>query len=119
MDPSSASLIALTLEEEVRANRLPPGTVLHQEALAERFSVSRQPIRMAIEILRSTGIAVARPDRSVEIVGMSESALGELLGIRILLEREALVLALPRLCERDTLEAKQVQERLELEADPK
>ena len=116
MDPNA---IAGTIEEDVRADRLPAGTVLRQEELAERFAVSRQPVRLAIEILRASGIVIPRSDRSVEVAGVSARALGELLAVRLLVEREALALAIPRLGERDLLAARHLQERIEIEADPK
>ncbi len=96
----------------------PPGAILQQEALAERFAASRQPVRLALEILRANGLVVARRDRSLEVAGLSAEALRELMAIRRLVEREALTLALPASNERDLLEARQIQERIEIETDP-
>jgi len=119
MDPNSAAVITSRLREEIRLGRLPPGSILRQDALAERFGVSRQPIRLAIEVLRTSGLVTVRRDRSVEVVGISAQALRDLLGVRVLVEREALVLAIPHLTERDILEARQLQERIEIETDPR
>lgn len=110
--------IAQQIEAEIRSGALAPGAVLQQEALAERFAASRQPVRMALGLLRASGLVVARRDRSVEVAGLSAAALRDLMVVRRLVEREALTLALPNLRERDLLEARQVQERIEIEADP-
>jgi DNA-binding GntR family transcriptional regulator len=119
MDPSSGSEIARCLQEDIRLGRLPQGSILRQEALAERFGVSRQPIRLAIEALRTSGLVAVRRDRSVEVVGISADALRDLLSVRVLVEREALVLAMPHLTERDVLAARQLQERIEVETEPR
>lgn len=110
--------IAKLIEADIRSGALAPGAVLQQEALAERFSASRQPVRMALEILRANGMVVARRDRSVEVAGLSAEAVRELMAVRQLVEREALTLALPKLSERDLMEARQIQERIEIETDP-
>jgi len=119
MDPRSATEIVRHLEEDIRHGRLQAGLVLRQDALAERFGVSRQPVRMAIEILRASGVLTLRRDRSVEVVGTSEQTRRDLLAVRSLIEREALLLALPNLKERDLLKARHLQEEIEIENDPK
>ena len=119
MDPKVPSFIAASLEDDVRCGRLHPGSILRQEELAERFAVSRQPIRLAIEILRASGLVVDRRDRGIEVAGFPADRLRDLLAVRALVEREALALAVPRLSARDILEATQIQERIEIETDPK
>ena len=120
MDPTTAArTIGAQLEQDIRRGRLPAGAVLHQVQLAERFAVSRQPIRLAIEGLRAAGLVVARRDRSVEVSRVPAEAVAQLLAVRRLVEREAIALALPRLGPRDLLAARQIQERLEIETDAK
>jgi DNA-binding GntR family transcriptional regulator len=118
MDPNPTTLVADQLREDIRLGRLLPGTVLRQDALAERFGVSRQPVRLALQSLRASGLVAVRPDRSVEIVGLTREAVRELMQVRLVVEREALALAIPRRAERNVLEAKHLQARLEIEADP-
>jgi DNA-binding GntR family transcriptional regulator len=119
MDPNLATEIARRLEDDIRIGRLSAGSVLRQDVLAARFRVSRQPVRMAIEILRASGAVTLRRDRSVEVVETSTQARRDLLAIRKLLEREALVLAVPQLEEGNLLKARHVQEQIEIENDPK
>jgi DNA-binding GntR family transcriptional regulator len=119
MDPNSASAIAGNLQDDIRLRRLPPGSVLKQDDLAARFGVSRQPVRLALEILRSAGLVAARPDRSVEVVGLSAEAQGDLLDLRLLVERQALALAMAQMDRRNLLGARHLQDRIEIESDPK
>jgi DNA-binding GntR family transcriptional regulator len=118
MDPASPGAIAAHLQTDIRHGRLPAGSVLRQDELAERFGVSRQPVRLAIETLRSAGLVIARRDRSVEVAELSPRALDDLLALRRLVEREALAGAMSRIDPRNVLEARHLQERIEIETDP-
>jgi len=111
--------IADHIREDIRAGRLDAGATLQQEALAERFDVSRQPIRLAIESLRASGWVEPGRGRSVRVVEMSDQALRDLVEVRRLVERQALTLAILRRTDRDVLEATHLQERIEIETDPK
>jgi DNA-binding GntR family transcriptional regulator len=118
MDPNPAASVADRLREDIRTGRLPPGSILRQDALADRFGVSRQPVRLALEVLRASGLVTPRRDRSVEVVAMSAEALRDLVAVRLLAERQALVLSIRSRTESDVHEARYLQERLEREADP-
>jgi DNA-binding GntR family transcriptional regulator len=107
------------LAEDIRFGRLPPGMVLRQAELATRFGLSRQPIRLALQSLRESGLLRVRPDRSLEVADLSTEQLRDLVAVRLLIEREALRLALPKRQARDVLEATQIQQRQELESDPR
>ena len=98
---------------------LPAGAVLHQVQLAERFAVSRQPVRLALEGLLAAGLVVARRDRSVEVAGVPAETAAQLLAVRRLVEREALLQALPGLGPREVMAARHIQERIEIETEPK
>lgn len=119
MDPNSAGTVTDQLREDIRLGRLLPGTVLRQDALADRFGLSRQPIRLALQNLRAAGLVTVRSDRSVEITGLSAEALRDLARVRLLLEREALALAVPHRTERDVLEARHLQARIDVEVEPR
>jgi DNA-binding GntR family transcriptional regulator len=106
------------LQTEIRQGRLPAGSVLRQDELAERFGVSRQPVRLAIEALRSAGLVIPRRDRSVEVAGLSAQALDDLLALRRLAEGQALAGAMGRIDQRNVLEARHLQDRIEIETDP-
>ena len=119
MDPNNVNTIVNAMEEEIVFGTLQPGDLLQQEVLAKRFGVSRQPVRAALEILGARNLVTRRPDRTVQVHGLSESASEEILNIRRLLEAEALSLAFEHLSERDLLSARQALEQFEIERDYK
>lgn len=94
MDPDS---IERTLRQEIESGLLAPGTPLKQEDLADRFGVSRQPVRQALERLRAEGVLRRRADRSLAVAGLSREEAAELVEVRLLLERQALAVSLPLL----------------------
>jgi len=115
MDPNS---IADTLRQEIETRLLAPDSVLRQESLAERFGVSRQPVRQALDRLLAEGLVVRRSDRSLAVAGLSAEEGRELTALRILVEGEALRLSLPRLAPRDLRRAARMAEDLAEEEDP-
>jgi DNA-binding GntR family transcriptional regulator len=48
------------IEEEVATGRLKPGTHLDEQELAERFGVSRTPIRETLSLLAGEGLVEIR-----------------------------------------------------------
>lgn len=118
MEPKLAHSIANRLEGDIVTGRLRPGEMLHQENLASRFGVSRQPIRAALEILGARDLAERRPDRSVVVAGLPSDKVDEIVAVRRLLEPEALALALDRLTDLDFLKARHALERFDIEPDP-
>jgi len=59
----SSAGIAEALSDEIISGRLGPGTHLNEIAIAERFKVSRTPVREAIRQLLSAGLVSAEPRR--------------------------------------------------------
>jgi DNA-binding GntR family transcriptional regulator len=63
--------VANALEKEILAGELAVGELVNEVALAERFSVSRTPIREALLSLTSTGLVRLEPGRGAIVVGIS------------------------------------------------
>ncbi|WP_162933100.1 GntR family transcriptional regulator [Roseovarius sp. EL26] len=118
MNSNIPNHISTTLENEIINGHLMPGALLQQEELAERFGVSRQPVRAALDILGAKGLAERRSNRTVEVCKLHSEAGHEALAIRKLLEPEALAASMPKLSPQDLLAAKQAQERFEIETTP-
>jgi len=112
------NLIATALRREIEGGSLPPGTVLKQELLAERFGVSRQPVRQALDRLLASGLLDRRPDRSLAVASLTEEQARELAEIRAALESMALRAALPLLGDSDLRKARRLNEDLIEEDDP-
>lgn len=63
--------IANELERDVLAGRLAVGELVNEVVLAERFGVSRTPIREALLTLASSGLVRLEPGRGAVVVGVS------------------------------------------------
>ncbi len=115
MDPNR---IAETLQNDIENGTLSPGTVLKQERLAERFGVSRQPVRQALERLLVNGLLTKRSDRSLAVNGLSADEARDLSQIRISLESTALILSIPHLSQNDLRKAIRLNDDLFEEENP-
>lgn len=73
--------ISAGLREDIIAGRLRPGEKLWQDKLAERFSVSRIPIREALRQLSAEGLVVLNSHRSATVAELSAEEAAELLAI--------------------------------------
>jgi DNA-binding GntR family transcriptional regulator len=96
-DSTKADDIAVVLEDEIVSGTLPPGAVLRQEQLSERFEVSRTPIREALRKLAALGLVSFEPNRGVRVRAISRGELREAFLVRAELEGLATELAAPRM----------------------
>jgi len=92
------------LREDILTGVLAPGDQLVQEALAERYGVSRVPLREALKMLESEGQVVYHPHRGYFVVELSVADLREVYHLRALLEDAALREAVPALDDVDVAE---------------
>lgn len=90
-----------------------PGTRLTEEALAEAFGVSRNPVREAIRVLAAEGFVVAHPRRSVTVATLTDQDVRDLFDVRLALEPLAARLA----AERAGAEAGAALQEITVEAD--
>ncbi|MBK1789229.1 GntR family transcriptional regulator [Prauserella cavernicola] len=88
--------IAQAVREDILAGRLAPGDRLREADLAERFGVSRVPIREALSQLQSEGFVTLVRYRGATVSATSGEAALELLQIRRGLEVLAAQLAAER-----------------------
>ena len=89
------------LREEILADRLPPGTVLQEVALAQSLGVSRGPVREALGRLASEGLVTIRPRRGAVVRELSSEEFVEAYQVREALETMAVRLAVPQLGPKD------------------
>ncbi|BFM07499.1 GntR family transcriptional regulator [Halioxenophilus aromaticivorans] len=81
--------VARTLKEEIVAGVYPVGTLLPtEEALCERFSVSRYTVREALRILRDDGLVASRRGAGTSVIPpqSSRSGMRQVMSINDLLE---------------------------------
>jgi DNA-binding GntR family transcriptional regulator len=70
-----ARAIALALEQDIGEGRIAPGQRLEEGALAQRFGVSRTPVREALRGLAGLGLVTIGTNGRAEVASLSASAL--------------------------------------------
>lgn len=89
------------LRTDLLSGELKPGEQLVQETLAERYGVSRVPVREALKMLESEGQVDYHPHRGYFVAELSVEDLHEVYRLRALLEAEAIQRAVPHLSDDD------------------
>lgn len=84
------SFIANQIREQINRGVLAPGLQLRQMDLAERFDVSRVPVREALKLLAAAGMIEHDPNRGFYVAPLSSDEAEQLYRIRYLLESEVL-----------------------------
>jgi len=100
--------VADALREAILSGELQPGEKLREVDLAERFGVSRNPVREAIGELEQQGLIVARPNRGKTVVSPTDEDLRQAYQVRVCLELLALRLAWNQITEERLAEMKRL-----------
>ena len=108
---TKADDIARELEDEIVSGLIPPGTVLRQETLSERFEVSRTPVREALRRLAALGLVSFEPNRGVRVRSISAHELREAFLVRAELEALATEVATPKMTPDDLAELDAAERR--------
>ncbi|ACL61183.1 GntR family transcriptional regulator [Methylobacterium nodulans] len=77
----------------IEDGELPPGSRLREAELAERFSISRTPVREALGRLEAQGLVVHEPHRGASVAQLDYAQVTELYDLREVLEGMAARLA--------------------------
>lgn len=101
MNVPRATRVSELLREDLLTRALLPGQQIVQESLAERYGVSRVPLREALKELEAEGLVVHEPHRGYFVTELSAEEMREVYAIRALLEAEAIRLACLRLGDHD------------------
>jgi DNA-binding GntR family transcriptional regulator len=101
-------LVRSELRRAIIDGELAGATQLKQDELAERFGVSRIPVREALKQLAAEGLVTFHPNRGAVVASLSLDEVMEMLEIRIALECRALRLAIPNMLEEDFEQATQI-----------
>ncbi len=95
------------LEQDIVTGDLPPGHRLDEATIAERFGVSRTPVREALNRLASTGLVEIRPRRGAAVAAP---------GLKQLLDMFEVMAELEGLCGRLAARRMSAEERARLAA---
>ena len=68
-----AADVRAVLQDEIESGTLPPGAPLDERALATRFSVSRTPVRDALNRLESEGLVTAEGNKRAMVREFTEA----------------------------------------------
>jgi len=70
--------IRAVLIDEITIGQIPPGTVLDEAQLGDRFDASRTPVREALRQLAAAGLVEIRPRRGVVVLPLTRRNLAEM-----------------------------------------
>jgi DNA-binding GntR family transcriptional regulator len=108
--------IASELRGELMAGVLRPGTDLSQVELAQRFGVSRIPVRDALRILAGEGLVEIEANRGAKTISLTPDEVREIYDLRILLECDCLQRAAAVMTPADLEEIDRVRLKSNLDA---
>lgn len=115
---STSDFIAETLREAIVSGQLPSGMLLKQDELAERFHVSKIPVREALKRLEAEGLVTFMRHKGAVVASMSPDEIWEYVEIRAMLEARAAELSAPHITEVNLEQARQALEAFGSERNP-
>ncbi|MBK5518206.1 MULTISPECIES: GntR family transcriptional regulator [unclassified Pseudomonas] len=119
--PIPAHMARAVIEETLRSaildGRIPCGTALRQQDLADFFGVSRMPVREALRQLEAQSLLSVIAHKGAVVAPLVQGDAVETYALRILLESQALRLSIPLLTAEDIEQAARHIDDLETERD--
>jgi DNA-binding GntR family transcriptional regulator len=109
--------VLASLRSDILTGSLGPGDQIVQDALADRYGVSRVPVREALKTLESEGQVVYHPHRGYFVAELSVEDLLEVYRLRTILEAEAIRHAVPALSDEDVAILAALHEDIDRAAD--
>lgn len=102
-----------TIREAILRGTFKPGEKVPEPELAERFGISRTPIREAFRQLESEGYLTVVPRKGAVVTALSERDVEEFYSIKSILEGYAARIAADRLSEKDIERLTTINNRLQ------
>lgn len=110
--------IALKIRTLILNGTFQPGEPLRQEALSEQLSVSRTPLRHALQALTEDGLVETTGYKGARVARLDQAMVDDLFEMRLLLEPLALKSALPHLTKLDLASAEMALDAAGAEHEP-
>lgn len=101
-----------TIREAILSGQLKPGEKVAEPELAERFGISRTPIREAFRQLESEGYLTVIPRKGAVVTDLSEREVEEFYSIKSILEGYAARMAAEKMTVKDFDRLEAINERL-------
>lgn len=114
-DRTLAATLTTAIRRDILSGVLPPGTALRQDVLAERYSVSRIPVREAIVQLAGDGLVDLHAHRGGVVSSMSVDEAEDIFHLRALIEPDLVARATSAANEADHAHARSRMDELERE----
>jgi DNA-binding GntR family transcriptional regulator len=108
---STADALAASLRKMIAGGELADGARLVERELADRFAVSRIPLREALQKLESEGLIEVNKNRGAVVRTLTPHDVEEIYKLRILLEGDAIYQAVKRM-DNETLARAELVHRL-------
>lgn len=108
-----ANVLRRRIADDILSGAHQPGTKLEERALAERFGVSRTPVREALQQLALAGLAVSKPRSGTVVNGVEPARVASLCEAIILLETLCARLAASRITAVETGRLKKIHDACE------
>jgi DNA-binding GntR family transcriptional regulator len=114
MLPASSlrSQVEQAISAAIISGQIPPGAVISVPTIAAQFSVSATPAREAMLDLEKRGFVEALRNKGFRVTDVDQEALGQIVGVRRLLEPQALRQLALRFSEEHAAEARALAERI-------
>jgi DNA-binding GntR family transcriptional regulator len=109
---STVGALAERVRDEILGGTYAPGEGLRQEELAERYGVSRSPLREALRQLESEGWIVYHPNRGAFVAKLGERDVRNFYQVRRILEAGAIRLAIPKITDEQISDASEFNLRM-------
>jgi len=109
----STEMIAGALRNAISSGELAPGIALKQDEIAGEFGVSHTPVREALKLLVSEGLATLHHNRGCFVADLSSPVASELMEFRALIEPRLAGWALDHLTAGDIEQARAVMSEVE------
>jgi len=93
--PSLVDLATDRLRAEILSGALEPGDRIVEDQIRRRYGISRAPLREALRLLAQQGLVEHLPRRGMRVATWSPTDIRQLFDIRHVLERYAVLSALP------------------------
>lgn len=106
-----------TIRDAIMSGALKPGEKVAEPELAERFGISRTPIREAFRQLESEGYLTVIPRKGAEVASFSQRDIEEFYAIKSILEGYAARRACENLTERELEKLGAINDKLRQMAD--
>ncbi|WP_067650257.1 GntR family transcriptional regulator [Agrobacterium bohemicum] len=115
---TQAELTAAKIRTLILNGSLQPGQPLRQDALSEQLSVSRTPLRHALQALAEEGLVETIGYKGARVIELDRGMIDDLFEMRLLLEPVALRSAFPQITKLDLARAEMALDAADAEGEP-